>query len=243
MIAIRESAVERTVREGWIDLRVPLPVSPDPQFAWLLLDKNGTLAGSARFERYDEARMGIGVQVREDSPEERIEAALGGIREAERTLHGKPEGERGTGIPGGNTDWPSLAAECGWTLTRKDDGRIAAELDAIGVMNQGFLEARGERNILSLTVLRTASLSDVTREAIGRFALGLTARLNLVRAGLSGEPEALRFEVPLPCSASSTDLDLALEALSLAARLGGRECRALMDEPLARRYLASTVKE
>lgn len=244
MIAIQQSTIERTVRDGWIDLRVPLPPSRDPEFAWMLLGKNGSLTGPARFERYDADRMGIGAQVRDDGSETRIEAALDGIREAERVLHGKPEGEQDITQPDGETDWPVLAAERGWALTRKEDGRIAAELDAVGVMNQGFLEARGERAVISLTVLRTAGLNDLTREAIARFVLGLTARLNLVRAGLSsGDSETLRFEVPLPDQASAGDLDLALEALSFAARLGGRECRALMEESLARRYLASTVKE
>lgn len=244
MIAIQDNAIERTTREGWIDLRVPLPPSQDPAFAWMLLGRNGSLQGPARFERYDAERMGIGVQVREDSPEERIEAALDGIREAERALHGKPEGEQEVSPPGEETDWPVLAAERGWTLTRNGDGRIAAELDAVGVMNQGVLESRGDRVLVSLTVLRTAGLNDLTREAIARFGLGITARLNLVRAGLSvGDAETLRFEVPLPDQVSAGDLDLALEALSLAARLGSRECRALMEESLARRYLASTVKE
>jgi len=244
MIAVRERAIERTVREGWLDFRVPLPPSDDPDFVWMLLERNGSLLGPARFERFDDERMGVGVQVRDDSSEQRIEAALSGIREAERSLHGKAdcEPEPMSSVP--DIDWPALGAERGWTITRREDGRIGAELDAAGVMNQGFLEPRGNGVLLSLTVLRTSGLNRVTREAIGRFALGLTARLNLVRAGLSNrESEALRFEVPLPGSLSAADLDLALEALSLAARMGGRECRALMDEPLARRYLATTVKE
>lgn len=244
MIAFQHSAIERTVREGWIDLRVPLPPSQDPEFAWMLLGKNGSLRGPARFEQYDAGRMGIGVQVRDDSTDERLEAALDGIREAERALHGKSEWEPEVTQPGEEIDWPVLAAERGWALTRREDGRVAAELDATGVMNQGFLETRGDRAIVSLTVLRTAGLNHLTREAIARFVLGITARLNLVRAGLSsGDSETLRFEVPLSQAVSAGELDLALEALSLAARLGGRECRALMDESLARRYLASTVKE
>ena len=245
MIAIREATIERTVREGWIDLRVPLPVSSDPGFVWMLLEKNGVLTGPARFERYDAERMGIGVQVPVGGDHAaRVHAAVEGIREAERALHGKADEAPEASPDGWEPDWPALAAEKGWTITRKEDGRIGAELDAVGVMNHGFLEARGGRSLLTLTVLRTAGLNELTCEAIGRFVLGLTARLNLVRAGLSsGESETLRFEAPLPTTASAADLDLALEALSLAARLGGRECRALMDEPLARRYLASTVKE
>jgi hypothetical protein len=241
MIAVYPQSIERTAREGWIDLRLALPASDDPEFAWTLLGKNGSLFGPARFERYDAGRMGIGVQVREDGPGNPIETALEAIREAERALHGKPDAEPGTPRPDEKTDWPGLGAERGWAITRRDDGRIAAELDAIGVMNQGFLETRGDRALLALTVLRTAGLNDLTREAVARFVLGLTAPLRLVRAALStGETETLRFEVPLPSPVSATDLDHGLEALSLAARLGGRECRALMDEPLARRYLAST---
>ena len=241
MIAVHPQAIERAAREGWIDLRLPLPASDDPEFGWILLGKNGNLFGPARFERYDAGRMGIGVQVREDGLDDPVHTALEGIREAERALHGKPDGEPETTRAEAETDWAGLGAERGWALTRKDDGRIAAELDAIGVMNQGFLETRGDRPLLALTVLRTAGLNDLTRAAVARFALGLTARIRLVRAALSsGETETLRFEVPLPSPVSATDLDHGLEALSLAARLGGRECRALMDEPLARRYLAST---
>ena len=83
MIAIQPRGIERTVREGWLDWRVPLPRSDDPDFVWMLLERNGRLLGPARFEQFDAERMGVGVQVPDDSSEERIEAALSGIREAE----------------------------------------------------------------------------------------------------------------------------------------------------------------
>jgi hypothetical protein len=92
-------------------------------------------------------------------------------------------------------------------------------------------------------VLRTGSLGQECRRAIARFALTLTSRLRLVRAALgTDEVEVLRFEVALP-EASARRLDLALESLSLAARAGSREIRALSTEPIARTYLAHTTKE
>ena len=112
-------------------------------------------------------------------------------------------------------------------------------------MNQAFLEPRGGERVLSLELVRSTGLSPHCRRAIALFLLGLTGRIRMVRGALTRhEPEAVRLEVVLPQPAlTAGELDLALEALSAACRLGSREVRALAQEPLARIYLAHTTEE
>ena len=234
------------LRDEWIELVLPLPDLVDAELPWRLLADNGRLRGPARFVRHDETRMGITADLpaaREDR-EPMITAALDSIQEAILVHHGDPVPEPAAGH-GIDPDWTALAAEHGWKVAPREDGRVGVELDAPGVMSQGFIEPAPAGPLVCLTLLRTATLEPVCRRAIAWFLLSLTSRLHLVRASIRpGESESLSLEVPLPAAAVSARwLDLALEALSLAARSASREVRALSREPLARTYLAHTLKE
>ncbi len=237
-------------QEGWLHFLVPLPVAGDEEWPWTLVQRNGALRGLARYVRHPKLHSGIAAEVflPAAASEESITGALAAIREAVRGPHEKPPSPATPETRGGDSDpdWPALAAEHGWTLVARDEGRLAVELDAPGVMNQGFLELRDERAILSLALLRTAGLPPESRRAIALFLLSLTARLHGTRAALAGdEAGTVRLEVVLPdrARASALELDLALEALSLGARLASREVRALATETLAGSYLAFTLKE
>jgi len=249
-----------TWREDWLELRVPFPNRLTPELPWALLRENSALRGVARFVRHDERRIGLVGDVAIGGHEltaSRIEAAGTSLLSAEAVGSGKASKSPGKAPPpfppdpaaDGDPGWERIGEEGGWRVNKRDDGRYAVELDAPGLMNQAFLErrgGRGEEPVISLDLLRAAGLSPVSRRAIALFLLGLTGRLRSVRGAVTREePEVVRLEVALPVAPAATapELDLALEALSLACRLGSREVKALGQEPLARIYLAHTMED
>jgi len=241
------------IREGWAELRVPLTDRLDPDLPWSLLRANGTLRGPARFVRHDDRRVGLHAEVAVDNSElasVRIAGAYRSLRAAEAARQKEGLGSEGLGSEGLGTEglgtaepfapWDRLSEEFGWKVTTRDGGQMGIELDAPGLMNQAFLEERGGEPLVAIELLRGTALSIPSQRAIGRFLLGLTGRLRLARGAVRSDPEAIRLEVAVPFGppASTQELDLALEALSLACRLSSREVRALGQEPLARAYLA-----
>lgn len=240
------------VREGWAELRVPLAEPIDRDLPWSLLQTNGTLSGIARFVRHDDRRMGLHAEVSIENSElasSRIAAAYRSLRSAEairmNEMGARTEEKPEEGDPASEPAWDRLAEECGWRLTRREDGQLGVELDAPGLMNQAFFELRRGDWLVSIELLRSAGLAPHSRRAIALFLLALTGRLRLARGAVRSDPESVRLEVALPSGppATAPELDLALEALSLACRLGSREVRALGHEPLARTYLAHTTED
>ncbi|MGQ0701891.1 MAG: hypothetical protein ACT4PM_02010 [Gemmatimonadales bacterium] len=248
----------------WLAIRAALRTGGDPDLPWTLLRENAALIGPARFAWPAAQGAAIHADVAVIEPEiatQRVAAACESVIAAAAVRAGKspdrrapsperrvpsaePPSRRATEPP---VSWAALAEEHGWRLTRREEHRIGVELDAPGVVNQAFIEPRRAGPVVSIEVLRAGELPPRARRAIARFLLALTARTDLVRAGVSdteGEP-AVRLEAALPDEppASGLELDLALHALSLACRLGMREVRALAHEPLAGTYLAHTIKE
>ena len=241
-------------QEGWLELRIPLPFSEpsDPTLPWTLLEENRGLDGVARFV-HRENRTVLQAEMAISDPalvSPRLAAACESLRLADAVRNGKPrrKAQESTAPIEAEPEpaWEQLGAERGWWLTRRDDHRLGVELDAPGLMNQAFLEERDSEHVVAIELLRSAALPLRCRRAVAVFLLSLTGRLRLVRATVGRqEPEAVRLEVVLPSApwVTAVELDLSLEALSLACRLGSREVRALGQEPPARIYLAQVTKE
>jgi len=141
----------------------------------------------------------------------------------------------------GDPDLASIAVEAEWPFVLRSPQRIAVDLETPGQFQQAIVEpgAGGLRARATLVVAR--SLPARSRAAVSVLLLAVASLVRLVRGGVvEHDGEATIFiEVNLCADLDAAELHHALSALAVACRLAGREARALLDEEVARAYLAA----
>jgi hypothetical protein len=222
--------------------------------AWTLLEANALLDAGCTFALgpgglasvQAEARLAAGAD-----PVELAERACAGIEAAFALLVRLEAGERveraaraEAGTIALDLDLAALAAAAGWPFTARSAARLAVPLDLPGVFLQAGVEARAGGAVEAAVELARLEpgLPAASREAIAHLLLAASGVVRLARAVVeeeTGDRQAVGFEVELDRRPGAAELDHALASLSVAARLCGREVRALMDETVAGLYLAA----
>ena len=146
--------------------------------------------------------------------------------------------------PGGHAgvDFAALLTESGWPFVQRAANRLAVDLGLPDWFQQAFITAgAGRRHRVRATVAVIESPTAPTRDAIGILLLTVSAVVRTVRGGrLDQDGEStLCFDAPLAEFPAASDVDAALGAVAMACQMAGREARTLIDERIARAYLAA----
>lgn len=133
-----------------------------------------------------------------------------------------------------------LLRQTQWAFQERSTGGVSVDLEMRDAFFQALIEERGDGLDASVELVQGAEPPAVSCEALAAFLLCANHSLRLVRARVIRRDAEwvwgfqTRFESQ-PCPA---ELDHALAALSVACRAAAREASALLDESVARQYLA-----
>jgi hypothetical protein len=218
----------------------------------MLMRLNGHQGVGVRFVLDRERRYALRAELvlrGNRSLEERFLSLCGDLEESVRRYEdlrtGRSAGEEtprsADSTPAPTTEWEEAAQECGWPLSRQENGELQAELEVPTGFGPGRFEFRGDhaaRVWVELVSLENAGEESRAAVALmlllGGGVLRLVRPLFALRAGRLG---AL-LEAGLPRVAAPADLADVLSGLSLGVGLLGEPVRALLDTAVARHYLA-----
>jgi hypothetical protein len=251
----RRTPLRLAVDGAWAELTAGLPAKTAPPDPWEALAVVAAVEGTARLaltpgERAFELRADVAVDDDAD-PAPRLAAACGDMRALAAALSGQPAiADDAHGAPaagdrrrsGGGGGLCAALSETGWSFVERGPDRVAVDLAIPDRFQQAFVTpAAGGRTLARATLSVCAAPTLASRRAIGVLLLTASAVVRLVRAGVAAEGTDVRVFVealldPVPAAG---DLDAALGALAMACRMAGRETRALLDERVARNYLAA----
>jgi hypothetical protein len=130
--------------------------------------------------------------------------------------------------------------ETEWRYTEKGEGELAVDLNVPNSRAQATVTYTPDTAWrLSVQTARHKKISDKAKPALALLMLSANLSLRLARAGIQDDENAACtfFEVRFSAPPSSSLLDHALNALSVAVSLFGKEVKALEDESVAKRYL------
>ena len=172
-------------------------------------------------------------------PESATEFAGGG--EVGPESASAPPGEP---VPTGSSARESFGALCeeaGWSFTERSRERLMVALDVPGAFYQASVEPfSGDSVLISAELARLDVVTALGRRALSYLLLNACGLVRLARATAvvrEDGPTSIGFEVRLELPLSAVELDHSLSSLSAAARLCGREVKALCVERLATAYL------
>ncbi|MGB9620701.1 MAG: hypothetical protein ACPL7K_09835, partial [Armatimonadota bacterium] len=141
---------------------------------------------------------------------------------------------------GSELDLAGLCREAGWEAIERAGG-VSVPLDVPG---QAYfaLVRNGRRVLAEVPLLSLDGLSERSVVAVSVLLLTASWFVCVARPGIAVDADSVRkyarFEVAFDAVPSAEELDKALQALSVACRLCGREVRALQDADIADAYLA-----
>ncbi len=246
------------LEDGWLLLEAG-PALPDPagrEWEYLLL--NGTFRGGSRLTlppdggalllRAEVPAWEDGWVTRVGEACRSLEAAFGRVvsRKPARVGDGEAAGDVEPGRGGEAPGLPQALSEAGWACAEGTGKDVAVPLDVPGALYRAAVEPRAGGEVrIGVEVAAAGTLAPAARRALGRLLLVGTGLVRLVRAAATtnGAGGTARLEVEFPSSPSAAELDLALEALSIACRSFGREARALAREDVASAYLELGARE
>ena len=138
------------------------------------------------------------------------------------------------------TNLGELLRETSWPSTERGPNEFTVELDR-DFAAKARIRASKTGVELSVEFVRANAPAEVTRRALAMFLLSASGALRLVRAH-SAELEggsSFGMQVGLPPAPAAEEIDHALAALAVAHRACARETSVLLDEAVARCYLAA----
>lgn len=239
------AAVTERVVDEWLVLEAPL-AADGPSAAETLLAVNAVLRGGIKFVFTPERRPCLRAELPWDEERASDAARATAIADLEEVRARSPEmneagalAVRASGSPPGEA-LSQAAAECGWPVTSRRDGSLAAELEVPGGQGQARFTALDSGG--SLAFAEVAAWEDAapdSRRAIATLLLLAGRAVRGARPALraaEGKPVAV-FEARLPVAPSPADVVDALSSLSLAVRLCGAEAGFFFNKQIAREYL------
>jgi hypothetical protein len=137
-------------------------------------------------------------------------------------------------------DLRSLCEEAGWDHSERSDGSLSIALEAEHWRHAvATRDARGVR--ISVSLGNSTGVSATCRRATGILLMHANREVRMVRAVAENVAPALctSLEVLLGWPPTAVELEHALGALSVACRLCALEVDALLDETVAKGYLAA----
>ena len=176
---------------------------------------------------------------------DRFESALGGfhrgvglLKSLDSDFRGEREAARDAAACAINLG--ELLRESSWPCTERGPNDFSAELDAKSAtparirMTEDGLDLRVE-------LLGSNAAAEASRQALAVFLLTISGGLRMARAYAmeADGQKSFGFQVWLPATPASEEIDHALAALSIAHRICARETSVLLDEAAARCYLVA----
>jgi hypothetical protein len=133
-----------------------------------------------------------------------------------------------------------LLREVSWPSAKRGPNEYTAELDADSAP-PAIIRMNESGVVLSAELVRAGAAAKQGQRALAVFLLTATGALRLVRAYAEEVENGLAFgiEVNLSPAPAMEEIDHALAALSIAHRMCARESNVLLDEAVARCYLAA----
>jgi hypothetical protein len=238
-------------RGDWLLFEMP-SAEHEPRPSWELLDTAGAGPGPGKAVLAPDGRT---FHVRADVPAglngtlgDRCREAMASVRLIDALLRGHLKAEAGSPSAPLTADpeesprpLRELCAEAGWSVRERATGELVVDLKTArgSYAAEAVTEPEGTTRIF-VRLARFESLSETSREALGRFLLTAGRVLRLVRPVIRDEEAGLTvgFEFQTCLSVTAEDVDEALNALATAAQEFGREAKSLGDETLARRYMS-----
>jgi hypothetical protein len=247
--------VSAHIDDEWIAMASPPLPGSGALLPWDALVRNGRASGPAKLVLSSDGR---GFEIRAEIPVEdevdlmrRVREACEGIRRLVAAAS-RPEDvsehpvtpvehQRHDRQPGADLDLSSLASEAGWPFVLRSSDRLAIDLQVPGQFQQAIVEARDSGHRARVTLVIARSPSAAVRAAAASFLLMVAALVRMARAGACEREDEtmLFFETDFGAGLSAAELHHALSALAVTCRMAGRETKALMDEGVARAYLAA----
>jgi len=134
-----------------------------------------------------------------------------------------------------------LVTQLGWKTHEREDDSLLIDLEVPWGFLQATLEGTVESGARVFAEVSPLRASPSTREALAEFLGIADASIRYVRSTLEEEVASLRasFEARVDPEVEIEELARAVEAVSVACSVFGREIRALEDEALAREYVAA----
>lgn len=248
------------VAESWADLTVDPGEQAVRTSPWDALAVNASADGAAKLIlRPGDLRVTLRADVPlspDEDPSPRLAAACedlgrlaGALERRSLVSRGGDEPPRaqdtqGPAVPDepADVDMALLLTEAGWPFVRRTSNRLAVDLGLCDQFQQAFITPdSGRRHRVRATLAVAGTLPAATRDALGVLLLTVSAAVRLARGGCAsqGEESVLFVESPLGETPAVGDVDVALCAVAMACQMAGRETRALIDERIARAYLAA----
>lgn len=244
-------SVEARLEEGWLTMQVRLD-APGDRSSWSLLRGNADLPPLTRVVLAEPGGSPILlVEIplgRDIDLEARLGSACHGLSTGLALIAGDKKRNRRGGAPpepsgeksGEKHDLSGLLQELAPSFTERADGTRVVD---IGVARGPY---RAEITDLGTGGLRLAvplgnveELTDESRDALGPFLLGASARVRMARSAVeeSGDTTVPRLETRLPASPLPAEIEGALAALAAGCELFGPETEALLERGTAAQYL------
>jgi hypothetical protein len=247
------------VGESWADLTVEPGEESAPTGHWDALALNAAAGGMARLIlRPGDSTVALRADVRlaaDEDPSPRLAEACSDLRRlaesagrfarrsnADAGTARTQEAEGAAARQHAGADVAALLTEAGWPFVQRASHRLAVDLGLPEQFQQAFItNGPGGRCNARATLAVIGAPTVATRNALGVLLLTVSALVRTVRGGCvdEGGESAVFFEAPLGEAPDASDVDAALGAVAMACQLAGRESRALIDERIARAYLAA----
>lgn len=247
--------------DGWADLTVEPGEESARIEPWDALALNAAADGVAKLVlRPGDSAPALRADVRlaaDEDPSASLSAACNELRRLAESVArhsrradadagggaaGAPEADNASAHPHAGTDIEALLTEAGWPFVQRASHRLAVDLGLPDQFQQAFItNGPGGRSRARATLAVIGSPTVATRRALGVLLLTVSALVRTARGGCSDEEgdSAVFIEAPLGESPDASDVDAALGAIAMACQMAGREARALIDERIARAYLAA----
>ena len=136
-----------------------------------------------------------------------------------------------------------ICEQTGWVCRERADGKVEVKTVGEGSTLRVELESNDRVTLRASSPLACLKeWSAESRQALGVFVLRVNAAVRFARVSVeeSNGTGPVRIEVGFGYVPSSTELDLAVSALTVASGISQREVAALADPELARKYLVLT---
>jgi len=231
-------AVHARIDDGWLWLRTDRrePIAVDRLCETLA--KNHALSGAAKLV----ARLDHDLELRAELPLD-DDIDLGArVRQAIAGFQSHWESPATPAVPGGEVapaDWKRCCEESGWPCTERTSGRLTVALETTPVLH-ATIDPAGPGGDVFIDLEDFGAAPATCRAAAAGMLLEVNRLVRMARATFverNGATHA-RFEVRFPDFPNPAELDAAFGSLSTACAFVTHELRALLNEDIARTFLA-----
>ena len=235
----------------WLEIGGPLPDGAERHSPWDLLDANAHLAGPSRFALGPDRVACLCAELPRETEglAEWARAFVLDLGQARELLERSraawvavpPAGASGPEPPVALDTVRAALESAGWSFTQRSETRLMVPLEVPDAFVQASVTLfESGRAGAAVEIGCFERLSPLARRALGTLLLSASGLVRLARPEVRVDEEercTVAFATRLATPVSVAALDHALNSLTAAARLCGREVEALTALPLARTFL------